>query len=184
MAHPIKNYRIEELQWQQDGHAAFHLHKKYIYIYIYTCVCTYICKHLDKQNVLSSVQSCCILWCSCKWWHGITNSCEICLFHWLCHSAFLSEGGMDLYHGFMILSTIHLFLYVMFHPTMHTFLLASVHFSTFSKGNSLYIYIYINMQIYIYIYIYILIIYIIYIYVGSTHICKYICFYIFYIYIA
>ena len=78
------------------------------------------------------------------------NSCKICLSHLLWHSAFLSEGGMDLCHGFMILSTIHLFLYVMFHPTIHTFLLARVHFLTSSTDKS------INKQInkYIYIYIY------------------------------
>ena len=71
------------------------------------------------------------------------NNCEICSSHLLCHSAFLSERGMDPCHGFMIISTIHLFPYVMFPPTIHTFLLARVHFLSLFKKKKLYKYIYI-----------------------------------------
>ena len=58
--------------------------------------------------------------------------------HSLCHSTCLPEGGMDLYHGLMIPSTIHLFLYVMFHPTIHTFLLDRVNFTAAGSSKDKY----------------------------------------------
>ena len=145
---------IQELQFHwdwglQDGHPHSTYIKmcKYIYIYTHKCVNTYKCKWTNKML---------LFWCKASVSYGmfINDGMEsrtvvkhVNPIHYVTLHVYQKVAWICTHGLIMIPSTIHLFLYVIFHPTIHTFLLDRVNFTAAASSKDKYLWC-----IYIYIY--------------------------------